>query len=84
MRGRQTARRATPVRHFLRRSLALAARGDAKAGRALDRMAHIGVGLAMLANGFSPEILVLVGDVTAAWDRVAPIINDVLNDTVTG
>ncbi len=59
--------------------LALAARGDAEAGRALDRMAHyLGVGLAMLANGFSPEILVLVGDVTAAWDRVAPIINDVL------
>jgi predicted NBD/HSP70 family sugar kinase len=59
--------------------LALAAQGDARAGTALDRMAHyLGVGLAMLANGCSPEVIVLVGDVTAAWERVAPIINDVL------
>ena len=59
--------------------LALAAQGNAEAGLALDRMAHyLGVGLAMLANGFSPEVIVVVGDVTAAWDRVAPIINDVL------
>jgi predicted NBD/HSP70 family sugar kinase len=59
--------------------LTLAAQGDARAGQALDRMAHyLGVGLAMLANGCSPEIIVLVGDVTAAWDRVSPIINDVL------
>jgi predicted NBD/HSP70 family sugar kinase len=59
--------------------LALAAKGDAAAGQALDRMAHyLGVGLAMLANGFSPEIIVLVGDVTAAWNRVAPIVNDVM------
>jgi predicted NBD/HSP70 family sugar kinase len=42
-------------------------------------MAHyLGVGLAMLANGFSPEIIVLVGDVTAAWGRVAPIVSHVL------
>jgi predicted NBD/HSP70 family sugar kinase len=59
--------------------LALAGQGDAKAGQALDRMAHyLGVGLAMLANGCSPEVIVLVGDVTAAWDRIAPIINNVL------
>jgi predicted NBD/HSP70 family sugar kinase len=59
--------------------LALAAKGDLRACQALDRMAHyLGVGLAMLANGCSPEVIVVVGDVTAAWDRVAPIINDVL------
>jgi predicted NBD/HSP70 family sugar kinase len=59
--------------------LALAQQGDAKAGQALDRMAHyLGVGLAMLANGCAPEVIVLVGDVTAAWARVSPIINAVL------
>jgi predicted NBD/HSP70 family sugar kinase len=59
--------------------LALAAQGNAQAGQALDRMAHyLGVGLAMLANGCSPETIVMVGDVTAAWDRVEPIINAVL------
>jgi len=65
--------------------LALAAQGDAEAGQALDRMAHyLGVGLAMLANGFSPEIIVVVGDVTAAWKRVAPIINNVLQQHCHG
>ena len=59
--------------------LSLATQGDARAEQALNRMAHyLGVGLAMLANGCSPEIIVIVGDVTAAWNRVSPIINDVL------
>lgn len=59
--------------------LALAAQGDSKAGRALDRMAHyLGVGLAMVANGCSPEIIVVVGEVTTAWNRISPIINAVL------
>jgi predicted NBD/HSP70 family sugar kinase len=59
--------------------LALAAKGDTKACQTIDRMAHyLGVGFAMVANGCSPEIIVLVGDVTEAWDRVAPIITKVL------
>ena len=59
--------------------LALAARGDAQAGRALDRMAHyLGAGLATLATGLSPDLITVVGSVTAAWDRVGPIIDDVV------
>lgn len=55
--------------------LILATQGDAKAGRALDRMAHyLGVGLAMLVSSLSPELITVVGKVTAAWDRVGPII----------
>jgi len=39
--------------------LALARRGDEKAGAALDRMAHyLGAGIAMLASGFSPELVI--------------------------
>jgi predicted NBD/HSP70 family sugar kinase len=59
--------------------LALAAQGDAKAGCALDRMAHyLGAGLAMLVSSLSPDLITVVGKVTAAWDRVGPIINDVV------
>ncbi|HEX7569986.1 MAG TPA: ROK family transcriptional regulator [Verrucomicrobiae bacterium] len=59
--------------------LVLAAQGDAKAGAALDRMAHyLGAGLAMLVSSLSPELITVVGKVTAAWDRVGPIINDVV------
>jgi predicted NBD/HSP70 family sugar kinase len=53
--------------------------GDARAVEALDRMAHyLGAGLAMLVSGFSPEAIVVVGEVTEAWDRVAPVIDDVI------
>ena len=59
--------------------LALAAQGDAPAGNALDKMAHyLGAGLALLATGLSPELITVVGNVTAAWDRVGPIIDEVV------
>lgn len=55
--------------------LRLAEQGDAKAIEALERMAkYLGIGLAMLITGLAPEVLVLVGEVTRAWDRVGPII----------
>lgn len=57
--------------------LRLAGQGDAKAGRALMRMAqHLGTGLAMLAAGLAPDVLVVIGDVTRAWGRVEPVISD--------
>jgi transcriptional regulator of PTS gene len=59
--------------------LARVKRGDIKAGRALDRMAHyLGAGLAMLINGLSPDVIVVIGEVTEAWDRVGPIIQEEL------
>jgi predicted NBD/HSP70 family sugar kinase len=55
----------------------LAQAGDTRAGEALDRMAHyLGIGLAGLATGLSPEVMVIVGEVTSAWDRVGPIITE--------
>jgi predicted NBD/HSP70 family sugar kinase len=53
--------------------------GDRHAAAALESMArHLGTGLAALVTGLSPEIVVIVGEITGAWDRVGPIITDVL------
>jgi len=55
--------------------LRLADDGDTRATRALERMGgFLGIGLAALANGLAPEVIVVVGDVTAAWDRVGSIV----------
>jgi predicted NBD/HSP70 family sugar kinase len=57
----------------------LVEQGDPKACKALDKMAHqLGVGLAILVTGLAPDVLVVVGEVTRAWDRVAPIVAQAL------
>ncbi|MEO6726282.1 MAG: ROK family protein [Blastocatellia bacterium] len=59
--------------------LRLAEQGDVKAAEALDRMAHyLGFGISMLVTGVAPSLIVLVGEVTRAWQRVGPIINQVI------
>jgi predicted NBD/HSP70 family sugar kinase len=59
--------------------LELSEHGDRNAMAALDRMAHyLGMGIAMLVTGLAPDAIVVVGEVTRAWDRVEPIINDVV------
>ena len=59
--------------------LRLADSGDAHAIAALERMAHfLGVGLAGLVTGLAPDMVVIIGDVTAAWHRVGPIVSDVV------
>jgi predicted NBD/HSP70 family sugar kinase len=61
--------------------LRLAEQGDQKAREALDRMAHyLGAGLAMLMTALAPEVIVLIGEVTRAWDRFGGIVNGVLKD----
>ena len=51
--------------------------GDALAIDALARMGRfLGIGMAALATGLAPEVIVIVGDVTAAWDRVGPFVMD--------
>jgi predicted NBD/HSP70 family sugar kinase len=37
---------------------------------------HLGVGIAMLVTGLAPDLLVVVGEITRAWDRVGPIVAD--------
>ena len=55
--------------------LHLAELGDPCATEALDRMGrYLGVGVAMLATGLEPSLVVLVGEVTRAWSRIGPII----------
>src|SRR5439155_212318 len=47
----------------------LAGQGDPKAGEALDQMAHfLGVGIAMLVSGLAPDLVVLFGEITQAWE----------------
>lgn len=59
--------------------LRLVEQGDVKAGKALDQMAHyLGVGLAVLVTGLAPDVLVVVGDVTRAWNRVGPIVDEAI------
>lgn len=59
--------------------LRFAEQGDRRAGQALARMAeYLGMGLAVIATGLAPDLIVIIGDVTAAWDRVGPIIDAVV------
>ena len=37
---------------------------------------HLGAGISMLVTGLAPDVLVVVGELTRAWDRVGPIITD--------
>jgi predicted NBD/HSP70 family sugar kinase len=57
--------------------LRLAEDGHGRAVEALDRMAHfLGWGLAGLVTGLPPEVIVIVGEVTCAWNRVGPLVTD--------
>jgi predicted NBD/HSP70 family sugar kinase len=59
--------------------LELARSGDARALAALDRMAHfLGSGLSFIITALAPEVITVVGEVTGVWDRVGPIVNDVV------
>jgi predicted NBD/HSP70 family sugar kinase len=61
--------------------LKLAEQGDLKALAALEKMAdYIGRGIAMLITGLAPEAIVIVGEVTRAWDHVGPIVNRVVKE----
>jgi predicted NBD/HSP70 family sugar kinase len=59
--------------------LLLVEQGDVKAGQALDQMAgYLGVGLALLVTGLAPDVLVVVGDITRVWNRVNPIVENII------
>ena len=52
-------------------------RGEEKAVAALTATAeYLGEGIASLAHGLSPENIVVGGDITAAWDLLAPVIHE--------
>lgn len=55
--------------------LARAREGDLRAAAAVDMTArYLGVGLAGLVNTLNPAQIFVGGEITAAWDRVAPIL----------
>ena len=57
----------------------LAEAGDRAASDSLDRMGrYLGMGLANLATGLAPDVIVVVGEVTAIWDRVGPIVAELM------
>lgn len=57
--------------------IANANRGDEKAIAALTATAeYLGEGIASLAHGLSPEIVVVGGDIAAAWNLMGPIITE--------
>jgi predicted NBD/HSP70 family sugar kinase len=59
--------------------LRLAEDGDGLAIETLERMArYLGLGVATLVTGLAPQVVVIVGEVTAAWDRIGPIVLDVV------
>ena len=59
--------------------LRLAEQDDHNAEESLNRMAHyLGKGITMLIAGLAPDVIVVVGEVARAWERVGPIIEDVV------
>ena len=61
--------------------LNLAEEGDVHAVNALTKQArYIGIGLRMVNAALAPELILVAGDVTSAWDRYAPTIKKELNE----
>jgi predicted NBD/HSP70 family sugar kinase len=59
--------------------LDLALAGDIRALRSIDKMAsYLARGLTMLAAGLSPEVIIIVGDCTALWPRISPLLESQL------
>lgn len=57
----------------------LAEQGDGKAVEALEQMAkYLGLGIAPLISGLAPDMIVVVGEVTRAWQKVGPIIKETI------
>jgi predicted NBD/HSP70 family sugar kinase len=72
-----TQGKSRPTFHDL---LLLAEAGDSNADRALAKQAsYIGRGLRMVTAALSPELILVAGDVTSAWQRFASIIEKELH-----
>jgi transcriptional regulator of PTS gene len=59
--------------------VALARKGEPRALASIDRMAHfLGVGLSFIIMALAPEVITVVGEVATLWDRIGPIVDDVV------
>ena len=61
----------------------LAGEGDAHANEAIKKQARmIGRGMRAIMAAVAPEVILVTGDITAAWSRVAPVIEQELASLV--
>jgi predicted NBD/HSP70 family sugar kinase len=59
--------------------LRLAEQHDPKALEAIDQVAHyLGIGIALIVTGLAPDVIVVVGEITRFWERVGPIISEIV------
>jgi predicted NBD/HSP70 family sugar kinase len=59
--------------------LSLAQGGDVRALRSIDKMTnYLARGLTMLAAGLAPEVIIVIGDCTALWPRISPVLESKL------
>ena len=57
--------------------LRLTQQGDPKAEEAIRRMAdYLGRGIAVLVTGLAPDVIVVIGEITRAWNYAGPIIEE--------
>jgi predicted NBD/HSP70 family sugar kinase len=65
------------------RLISLAAEGDAQAEAALHRQATwLGRGLRLITAALAPELILITGDITAAWERLGPVVRQELESTM--
>lgn len=63
--------------------LKLAEEGDPKALEALERQARaLGRGLRLVTAALSPEVVLVIGDLTSSWTRIAPIVEEEMAATM--
>jgi predicted NBD/HSP70 family sugar kinase len=56
-----------------------AEQGDPSSISAINKMGHyLGLGISMLVTGLSPDVVVVVGEISAAWAQVEPIITKIV------
>ena len=61
----------------------LAEEGDSCACKALDKQAHeIGRGMRTILAALSPEVILVTGDITSAWPRFGPIIEEEIRSQI--
>lgn len=62
--------------------ISLARQGDQTALSVIETTAHyLGEGIASLAHGLSPEVVVIGGEIAGAWQIISPIIRDCVKST---
>ncbi len=55
--------------------LELAVGGDLRALRSIDKMmTYLARGITILVAGLAPEVVIIVGDCTALWSRISPLL----------